>query len=339
MTAARPRRPRTFEPGDSRVVVEPYAAPGAASPAGGPAHPGLPSRSNRRPGIRWGAILLSAVTGLFALASGVWLAHFTSQAVARDDWIGWTATGLVVVAGAAAGAIILREAAGLLRLRRLGRLRQEADSLLARPDPARERDLALAVAQLFHDRPETAWALARFREHLRDVRDGGDMIRLAERELLAPLDREARRHILVSAKRVATVTAISPLPLVAMLFVLFENLRLLRTLATLYGGRPGKTGGLKLARMVVNHILATGGLALTDDLLGQFLGQDLVRRLSRRLGEGAFNGALTARIGAAAIDVCRPMPFVDAAPVRARDILAELFRRSAEPPGPERPPP
>jgi putative membrane protein len=67
---------------------------------------------------------------------------------------------------------------------------------------------------------------------------------------------------------------------------------------------------------------------MTDDLLGQFLGQDLLRRLSRRLGEGAFNGALTARIGTAAIDVVRPLPFLHTRPVRARDLLPDLFRRS-----------
>jgi putative membrane protein len=114
-----------------------------------------------------------------------------------------------------------------------------------------------------------------------------------------------------------------------MLYVLFENLRMLRALAGLYGGRPGPLGALRLGRMVVGHIIATGGVALTDDLLGQFLGQDLLRRLSRRLGEGAFNGALTSRVGAAAVDVCRPLPFITAPPIRARDMLAEAFRRTA----------
>jgi putative membrane protein len=86
-------------------------------------------------------------------------------------------------------------------------------------------------------------------------------------------------------------------------------------------------GGMRLARMVLVHILATGGLALTDDLIGQFIGQDLARRLSRRLGEGLFNGALTARIGSAAMEVCRPLPYIEATPVRVRDVLAELMRR------------
>jgi putative membrane protein len=123
------------------------------------------------------------------------------------------------------------------------------------------------------------------------------------------------------------VTTLSPVAFVSIAFVLIENIRLLRTIAGLYGGRPGLVGGLRLARMVIAHIIATGGIALTDDLLGQFLGQDLMRRLSRRLGEGAFNGALTARLGAAAIEVIRPLPYIEAAPVRARDILVELFRK------------
>jgi putative membrane protein len=105
---------------------------------------------------------------------------------------------------------------------------------------------------------------------------------------------------------------------------------MLRKLATLYGGAPGFLGSVRLLRLVIAHIIATGGLALTDDLLGQFLGQDLLRRLSQRLGEGAFNGALTARVGAAAVEVTRPLPFLDATPLRARDFVAELFRKQPD---------
>ena len=122
------------------------------------------------------------------------------------------------------------------------------------------------------------------------------------------------------------MTALSPMVLIAVTYVLIENLRLLRTLATLYGARPGFLGVMRLARMVFTHIVATGGIAMTDDLLGQFLGQDLLRRLSRRLGEGAFNGALTARIGVTALEVIRPLPFLAAKPPRVRDVLAEALK-------------
>jgi putative membrane protein len=180
-------------------------------------------------------------------------------------------------------------------------------------------------------RADLAWPLARFAEHEGAVLNPGELLALADRELMMPLDQEARRTVLAAAKRIGMVTAISPMAWVAMLYVLVENLRMLRAIAGLYGGRPGPLGALRLARMVVGHILATGGVALTDDLLGQFLGQDLLRRLSRRLGEGVFNGALTSRVGATAVEVCRPLPFISAPPIRARDMLAEAFRRASNP--------
>ena len=39
------------------------------------------------------------------------------------------------------------------------------------------------------------------------------------------------------------------------------------------------------------------------------LGHGIAAKLSQRLGEGVLNGLLTARLGLAAIDVTRPMPF------------------------------
>jgi putative membrane protein len=178
--------------------------------------------------------------------------------------------------------------------------------------------------------------MRRFRDHVRDVHDPGELLTLLEREIMLPLDDEARRLVTRSAKRVATVTALSPMALIAVVYVLIENLRLLRGLATLYGARPGYLGIVKLARMVLAHIVATGGIAMTDDLLGQFLGQDLLRRLSRRLGEGAFNGALTARIGVTALEAIRPVPFRAVKPPRIRDVLAEALKPIiARRPGPD----
>ena len=47
-----------------------------------------------------------------------------------------------------------------------------------------------------------------------------------------------------------------------------------------------------------------------DDMLEPILGGSILGKLSRRFGEGLVNGALTARVGVAAMEVCRPLPFV-----------------------------
>lgn len=277
-------------------------------------------------GVRWSGLLISAMGALASLAAGLWFTRFVSIALQRNDWIGWTATALMAVIGLSLAVILLRELAGFRRLARLSRLRKIAKSAMAAGDTKDEREAIALLARHYAGRSDLKWGLARLKNYAGDVLQPGELLRLADRELLAPIDTEARRIILKSAKRVATVSALSPIMWIAVGYVLVENVRLFRAVAGLYGGRPGVLGALRLGRLIVTHIVATGGLALTDDLLGQFLGQDVLRRLSRRLGEGAFNGALTSRLGVAAIEVLRPLPFLDAEPIRVREIFAELMR-------------
>lgn len=328
------RRPRVFAPDDPSLELNaaPEALPApepvveAADSATDTASPRRPTAADLKRGFGWGGLLLSALTGLAMLGIGAWFARLVSAALARDDLVGWTAYVLMIVAAVAAAVLVVRELIGFARLSRLARIKSDVTQAIEAGDVETERTVVRRISALYADRDDVKWGLARFREHERDVHDAGALLALAEREMVAPLDGEARRTILTSAKRVAVVTAISPVFVFAILYVLIENVRMLRGLATLYGGRPGLLGALRLGRMVITHIIATGGVAMTDDLVGQFLGQDLVRRLSRRLGEGVFNGALTARIGAAGIEVCRPLPFLEATPIRVRDLVGEVVR-------------
>ncbi|HEX5999551.1 MAG TPA: TIGR01620 family protein [Hyphomicrobiaceae bacterium] len=327
------RPPRVFAPDDPDLVIdtapdiEPHAIASGTAAVPNAAGTGRPTLAEiGRRGWRWGSLLVAALAGAASLSVLAWAIGFVSVALRRDDWIGQATLALLLIAALAALMIGLRELIGLLRIARLHRVKTEIAEAIADGDRKRERHAAEHVASLYAGRPALAWSLRRFREHVADVHDPGELLALAERELMLPLDAEARRVVTRSAKRVATVTALSPMAAIAVGYVAYENLRLLRSLATLYGARPGFGGMMQLARQVLTHIVATGGVAMTDDLIGQFLGHDLIRRLSRRLGEGAFNGALTARIGMTALEVIRPMPFRVAKPPRVRDVLAEVLK-------------
>lgn len=286
----------------------------------------LPDKAEVAEGIRWGGLFLTAMFALIGLGLSMWFGRLISAALASDGIIGWLSTSLLALLLVAGAVIAGREIFGLVRLRRLENVRDRAEAALRNEDLTAERASAVEIAQLFNGRADVAWQIAQFKDHTRDVHDAGELLTLADRDLLGPLDERARRIILDSSKRIAIVTALSPLLLIDVAFVFFENLRMLRALATLYGGRPGFLGALRLGRMVLTNLIAAGGIALTDDLLGQFLGQDLLRRVSSRLGEGAFNGALTARVGVATIDIIRPLPNIGTSPVRVRGILTELFK-------------
>ena len=319
----KPRKPASFRLEEIEVVEPRLSPPAIANDAGQ-----LPATVGALPTLErswhWGSILLAAIGGLVGLASVVWLHDLVREMMARQDWIGWTTIGLLGLAVLALVMIILREAAGLARLGRLGRLRHEADAAAVEGDMTLALDVVSRLKRLHHDRKDLAWGLARLAEHEGDIMDAAELLRLSERTLVAPLDPLARGIVAASAKRVSVVTAVSPGALIDMLFVASENLRMLRRLAALYGARPGMLSLLKLARMVVTHIVLTGGIALGDDVIQQLVGHGLTAKLSARLGEGLFNGALTTRIGLAAIDVCRPLPYIEVQRPRFRELVAEV---------------
>lgn len=323
-----PRKPRIFK---AEEVTADMDFPLDDSKAGGAVTARRSTPSTRRltvgdinRGFHFGGILFSAMAALASIAAGLWFTRFVSVALERRDWIGWVAFGLLLVIALALLGIVLRELLGFRRLARLAKLRSLVRATIATPDVKSERQAVSALLAHYRGRPDLSWGLARVKDHAGDVLESGELLRLSDRELLRPLDGEARKIILSSAKRVATVTALSPIMWIAMGFVLVENVRMFRALAAIYGGRPGVLGALRLGRNVIGHIIATGGIAMTDDLLGQFVGQDLLRRLSRRLGEGAFNGALTSRLGVVAVEVIRPLPYLDSEPLRVREIFNEL---------------
>lgn len=317
------RKPASFRVEDVEVFEPPEPPPP-------PAEPSLPSDARSLPtlerGLRWGSIFLGALGGLVGLLASLWLYDFVLELIAREDWIGWTATGLLAIVIAALAMIVLRETLGLLRLGRLGKIRHEADSAARQNDKPLAVDVTRRLKRFYAGRDDLAWGLQRLAEHEHDIMDAEELLRLDERTLIAPLDPVARRIVASSAKRVSVVTAVSPNALIDMMFVAAQNLRMLRKLATLYGARPGALSLLKLARMVVTHIILTGGVALGDDVIQQVIGHGLTARLSARLGEGVFNGALTTRIGIAAIDVCRPLPYLEQNRPRFRELIAEVVK-------------
>ena len=78
------------------------------------------------------------------------------------------------------------------------------------------------------------------------------------------------------------------------------------------------------------HLAVTGAIAAGDDFVQQIVGHGLAARLSAKLGEGVVNGMMTARIGIAAMEVTRPLPFTALKRPGMTDFLSALasFARS-----------
>lgn len=304
MPPVEPRRPRAIA--DPRAVkpveVDIFDEPDLVTAEPAPAT----ARRRRSPFV---ALFMTAFGAFISLAVGLWADRVIRDLFTRADWLGWTALALAIVACLALLAVFARELFGLLRLRSVEKLRSRGADIILRNDTKAARSLLSDLSAFLSAKPETAAGRRALDELRDDVIDGADLVRLAEVELLTPLDQRAQVLILDAAKRVSLVTAVSPRAVVDLAYVVFEAGRLIRRLADLYGGRPGTLGFFRLARDVLAHLAVTGTVAFGDSLVQQLVGQGLAARLSARLGEGVVNGMMTARIGLAAMEMARPLPF------------------------------
>jgi putative membrane protein len=290
----------------------------------------VPAEPRRRRRWPWGTLFWSAAGGLVSLGAGLAVTRLIEDLSAREPWLGWVGLGLAALAALALLAIVTRETIGLLRLAEVEKLRARAEIVLASDDRDGGRALVRELIAFARKAPRLARGRAALETHTREIIDGADLVRLAERELMAPLDAEARRIVMQAAKRVSVVTAVSPRALVDMAFVFVTAIKLIRRLAELYGGRPGAFGLIRLVRLTVAHLALTGGMATGDSILQQALGHGLAAKLSARLGEGVLNGLLTARLGLAAIEVARPLPFAALPPPTVSELAGSLVRRRGE---------
>ena len=273
-----------------------------------------------------GRFFLASALSLVGFLATVAAWNFVTGLLARSPVLGWTAAALFCAFLLAALLIVMREALAYARLARLDSIKAEAGRAAASHDLAAARRAVDRLVALYARRPDLALGRERLAARRDDVLDAETLLAMAETDLLTPLDQAARREIEAAARQVAAVTALVPLALADVAAALIANIRMIRRIAEIYGGRGGALGSWRLLRAVMTHLVATGAVAVGDDLIHSVAGGGLLSKLSRRFGEGVINGALTARVGVAAMDVCRPLAFSAAPRPKVSNLVSRGLR-------------
>jgi len=256
----------------------------------------------------WGGWIWGLVLGLVGTIVSVAAWDYATSLIDRVPLLGLIVAAALIGLALAALIFCLRELAALGRLRRVDGLRQGCAT--ARVGTLQDAQAQVAALQRFYKgRADLDWARRTLEDRKDDLLDADALVDFAEAELMRPLDKRAVAEVEAAARQVAGVTALVPLALADVITALVSSLRMIRRIAEIYGGRSGLFSSWRLTRAVLSHLVATGAVAVGDDLLEPVLGGSVLSKLSRRFGEGLVNGALTARVGLAAMEVCRPMAF------------------------------
>lgn len=166
--------------------------------------------------------------------------------------------------------------------------------------------------------------MQRWQATIQETHNDREVVELYSKLVQPILDEQARKEISRSSAESALMIAVSPLAIVDMAFIAWRNIRLINRIAAIYGIELGYYSRIRLFRMVLINIAFAGASELIREVGMDWLSQDITARLSTRAAQGIGAGLLTARLGIKAMELCRPLPWIDDKP-RLADFRGQLL--------------
>ena len=318
------RRAQVFDP-QQEIVFEPLGD--ADETDAGENKPGRPERwldDALKPKRSIWRRLVTAGAGLFAISALAQMGSWFGRAWQQQDWFALGTLGagtLIILAGAGSLAAEWRR---LYRLRQRAEERDRAGELLRSHALGQGREFCLGLAGRAGIRQGHP-ALVHWLAALQDTHSDREVVELYARMVQPVIDRRARREISRSAAESALMIAVSPLAVVDMGFIAWRNLRLINRIAAIYGIEVGYFSRIRLFRLVLLNIAFAGVSEWVREMGMDWMSQDLAARLSARIAQGMGAGLLTARLGIKAMELCRPLPWLNGDKPRLGDYRHELI--------------
>ena len=279
--------------------------------------------------FRWGALFWGAVGGLILLAAGLGVVRLIEDLFARNQEFGFLGLALAIVAAVAFLVVVIRETMGLARLATIEKLHRRAwirscTTIARKAWRLRATSLRSRAACRGWRAAAPPWkAISAISSTARPGAPHRARTHDAARSAGAP-HRHRGGNAGVGLHRG------EPARGHRRIVVFGSALLLVRRLSLLYGARPGALGLMRLMRLVVVHLAMTGRMACprrpgSTDARPWHRGQ--IVGAARR---GPAQRFLTARLGLAAMDVVRPLPFTALPRPTLRNLMSDVLRGFGE---------
>lgn len=281
------------------------------------------SRSRKTGAAKFTLIVLAL---LLLATGGLELGRFVLDRASSDSYLDWAVAALSGLLVLSIAWLAFKELSGLLRLRRQERLRSRGGELMQSHAHTDARKYCERLARLAMDDAEVQAALVKFRAQLDDFHDDAETVRLFSRIYMRKLDKLCYRVVETNAKQAMIYAAISPFALLDTVLALWRNLRMIRMIATIYGGRPGAAASASLAKKVLRSIIYVGAGDLLADAAVDAVGGSVVSAISGQAAQGLAAGLFTARIGLRTMTLCRTLPFAEDELPSMKKLSLSLFK-------------
>ncbi len=128
-----------------------------------------------------------------------------------------------------------------------------------------------------------------------------------DNSLLPVLDEKAKKLIHNASVQAALSTAVSPVPILDMVLIVWRSTLLTKEIAALYGFRPGGLTTIVLLKQGIINVAFAGAAELATDFTNEAAGSTVLAKVSQSAGQGIVNGILLARLGYGIMEACRPI--------------------------------
>ena len=240
-------KPRVFR--SNQTVVQ-RAAPPAEIDLDPTIEPEADQISKPRKRGILGRIVGIALGSLIALLIAAYVFSAIKTLFAAHPWLGWVGLALGAVLLGALLLVVFRELATVARMTKVDGLRERAEAAWI-SGARNESEMVLhGLDGLYRRRAEYKGPRLSIKERLGDAPDGETLLTLIETESMRELDERASDAARRASGRVAAATALLPSGLLDAMVVLYLNVRMLREIAEVYGGRSGWIGSWRLLKNV-----------------------------------------------------------------------------------------
>lgn len=250
--------------------------------------------------------------------------HFVAQQYASSLLLGTLFLILVLSVAAAALTLTWRAYENIQLLKTVSALQREGKTIIETNGYGDAIHYINRIAHFYINRPDVKARLDRFYIMLNDSHHDHEMCTLFSRHVMKELDQHVYRIVAQRSKETALLVMVSPVALLDTLLTLWRNVRMVRDIAALYGGRPGLLGSLTLMTSVLQNLVYADVSEVLAESVADAFGNSMLAVFSAQAAQGMGSGILTARVGLQAMVLCRPVPFLDEEKPRLKEIRWEI---------------